>query len=153
AALQPTRKVALSATVAQALLAGYGEHNPAVATELALLFEAARDLPRAADYFLQAAGHAVRRSANQAAIALARRGLAPLQALPAAPDRARQELTLLLALGVALVATQGFASPEVEQTYRRAQALCQRSADVSALFPVLYGLWNVYLVRCQLAQC
>jgi predicted ATPase len=153
AALQPARKAALSAAVAQALVDCYGEHNPVVATELALLLEAARDFPRAAEAFLRAAGNAVRIAANPEAITLAQRGLALLQALPDTPARTRQELTLLIALGVALVATQGFASPQVEQTYLRAQALCQRLEDISALFPVLYGLWNVYLVRCELSRC
>jgi predicted ATPase/tRNA A-37 threonylcarbamoyl transferase component Bud32 len=152
-ALQPARKAALSAAVAQALVDCYGEPNPGIATELALLLEAARELPRAAEAFLRAAGNAVRVSAYPEAIALARRGLALLQALPDTPARARQELTLLIALGVALVATQGFASPEVEQTYLRAQALCQQTQDVAALVPVLYGLWNVYLVRCELSRC
>jgi predicted ATPase len=153
ASLQPARKAALSAAVAQALVGAYGEQNPAVATELALLFEAARDLPRAADYFLQAVGQAVCVSANQEAIALARRGLGVLAALPETPARARQEVTLLTALGVALIATRGFASPEVEETYLQAQARCQRTDDAQALFPVLYGLWNVYLLRCEFERC
>jgi predicted ATPase len=60
---------------------------------------------------------------------------------------------LLLALGVSLVATKGFASPEVEQTYLRARALCLHAEDTPTLLPVLYGLWNVYLLRCELARC
>src|SRR5262249_41295736 len=31
--------------------------------------------------------------------------------------------------------------------------LCQRAEDVPPLFPVLYGLWNVYLVRCRFSLC
>jgi predicted ATPase len=73
--------------------------------------------------------------------------------LPDTPDRARQERALLLALGVSLVATQGFASPDVEQTYVRARELCQRTEELPTLFPVLYGLWNLYLVRCKLDRC
>jgi predicted ATPase len=153
ASLQPTRRAALSAAVARAFLDFYGERHPAVSAELALLFEAARDFPRAAEYFLLAAEHAVGVSASREAAALARRGLALLDALSDSPGRARQELALRLALGVSLVATQGFASPEVEQTYLRARALCQQFDDVPTLFPVLYGLWNVYLVRCELARC
>ena len=153
ASLQPTRKATLSAAVAQALLDFYGPENPAVTTELAFLFEAARDFPRAAEYFLRAAEQAVRVAANQEAVVLARRGLEVLQKLPDTPDRARQELALLLALGVSLVATQGFASPDVEKTYDRARALCQRMEDIPTLFPVLYGLWNMYLVRCELTRC
>jgi predicted ATPase/tRNA A-37 threonylcarbamoyl transferase component Bud32 len=153
ASLQPARRAVLSAAVARALLGYYGEHSAAIAGEVALLFEAARDPARAADYFLQAAENAVRVSAHQEAIALARRGLTLLATLPDTPSRTRQELTLLISLGVSLVATKGFASPDVEQTYVRAQALCQRAEDIPTLFPVLYGLWNVYLVRCELARC
>ena len=51
--LGPTRRSSLSAAVAQALLGFYGEQSPAVASELALLFEVARDFGRAADYFLR----------------------------------------------------------------------------------------------------
>jgi predicted ATPase len=153
AALTPARKATWSAAAARALLGHYGEKSPTVATELALLFEAAREPDQAATYFLHAAENAVRVSANREAVVLARRGLGLLQTLPDTPDRARQERALLLALGVSLVATQGFASPDVEQTYLRARALSQRMEDLPSLFPVLYGLWNLYLVRCELARC
>jgi serine/threonine protein kinase/predicted ATPase len=151
--LTPARKTAWSAAAARALLRHYGEKSPEVATELALLFEAARDPAQAATYFLYAAEHAVRVHASREAVVLARRGLALLHTLQDTPARARQEQELLHALGVSLVATQGFASPEVEQTYVRAQALCQQAEDKSALFPVLYGLWNVCLLRCEFPRC
>jgi serine/threonine protein kinase/predicted ATPase len=153
AALTPARKAAWSAAAARALLGHYGEKSPTVATELALLFEAARDPAQAATHYLHAAENAVRVSASREAVVLARRGLALLQTLPETPARARQERALLLALGVSLVATQGFASPEVEQTYVRARALCREAEDDGSLLPVLYGLWNLYLVRCELTRC
>jgi hypothetical protein len=153
AALRPTRKAAWSAAAARALLNHHGPKSAAVATDLALLWEAAREPARAAGSFLQAAEHAVRLHAHQEAIALARRGLELLPALPEAPERCRQELQLLIALGVSQVATQGFASGDVEQTYLRARALSQQAQDVPTLFPVLYGLWNVYLVRSELSRC
>src|SRR5262249_54110875 len=151
--LRPTQKAAWSAAAAQALLSHYGDKYAVVATELALLFEAARDAARVIDYFLLAAHNAGPVSAHHEAAMLARRGLALLPKLPDTPERAQQELALLLALGVSLVATTGFASPDVEQTYLRARALCQRAEDIPTLFPVLYGLWNVYLVRCEPARC
>ena len=58
ASLRPTRKVAWNAAVAQALLRYYGAQCGAIASELAMLFEAARDFERAADYFLAAAQQA-----------------------------------------------------------------------------------------------
>jgi predicted ATPase len=153
AALTPARKAAWSAAAARALLRRYGEKNPAVATELALLFEAARDPAQAAIHYLLAAEHAVRVHASREAVVLARRGLALLQTLPDTSARTDKERALLLALGVSLVATQGFASPEVEQTYVRARELCLQAGDSSALFPVLYGLWNVCLLRCEFPRC
>jgi predicted ATPase len=57
---------------------------------------------------------------------------------------------MLIALGASLIATQGFAAPEVEQTYTRARQLCERLEDLSQLFPVLRGLWNCYGVRGEL---
>src|SRR5262249_45405364 len=97
ASVLPTRKVALSAAVARALLGYYGEYSSTVAAELALLFEVARAWIQAADFFLRAARNAVRISAHQEAAVLARRGLELLPKLPNTPERAQQELTLLLA--------------------------------------------------------
>jgi predicted ATPase len=153
AVLQPTRRAALSAAVAEALAACRGPHDPATLTPLAFLWEAARDVPRAADAFLRAAEHAAGVAAGREAELLARRGLALLARLPAGPARAEQELRLLLALGVSLVATRGFAAPDVEETYERAWGLCRDRESLPDLFPVLYGLWNVYLVRGELPRC
>jgi predicted ATPase len=153
ASLLPTRKAAWSGCAAQALLDHYREKRADVAGGLALLFEAARQPAQAIEYFLLAARNAVRVFAHKEAVGLANRGLALLERLPDTPARADQELTLLLALGVSLVATKGFASPEVEETYVRARELCLRADNTSTLFPVLYGLWNVYLLRCELPQC
>src|SRR5207249_2295221 len=79
ASLRPTRRMSLSAAVAEALLSYYGEKSATVAAELALLLEAARSFARAADYFLLAAQNAVRLFANQEAVVLARRGLEMLK--------------------------------------------------------------------------
>jgi predicted ATPase len=152
-ALRPTRKAKWSAAAAEAVRGHYGEDSAAAATELALLFEAARDPAQAVGYFLLAARNAVGLFAHREAVGLARRGLALLDKVPDAPDRARQELPLLLALGVSLIATRGFGSPDVERAYARARALCQQAEDLPTLFPVLYGLWDVYLLRCEFARC
>jgi predicted ATPase len=153
AMLLPTRKATWSGVAARALQKHYGETCPTVAAQLALLFEAARQPAKAIEYFLLAARNAVEVFAHREAVGLARRGLALLATQPDTPARSQQELPFLLALGVSLVATKGFASPEVEQTYLWAREVCQRIQDKATLFPVLYGLWNVYLLRCELLQC
>jgi predicted ATPase len=152
AALRPTRKAAWSAAAAQALLDHYGDDSAAVATELALLFEAARDADRAIDFYLQAARNAVRVFAHHEAVVLARRGLAQIETLPETPDRARRELPLHVTLGVQLQVVQGYAAPEAEQTYDRARALCERVQEAPSLFLVLWGLWMVYEVRSDLEK-
>ena len=55
-----------------------------------------------------------------------------------------------IALGASLLATKGYAAPEVEQTYIRAQHLCQHLEEPQQLFPALRGLWNYYNVRAEL---
>jgi len=146
ASLRPTRRASLSAAVAQALLGYYGEKNAAVAAELALLLEAARDYARAAEYFLLAAQNAVRLFANQEAVGLARRGLEMLKTLPDTPERPQQELTLLITLGPPLIATKGWTAPEVETIYTRAHALCRRVGETPQLFQALWGLWFFHAI-------
>jgi predicted ATPase/class 3 adenylate cyclase len=79
-------------------------------------------LEHALPYWQQAGERATQRSAYVEAIRYLTRGLELLQTLPDTPERTQQELTLQLALGVPLMATKGYAAPEVEHTYTRARA-------------------------------
>jgi adenylate cyclase len=152
ASLQPTRRALLSGNVAQALIGCYGEKNAAVAVELAWLLEAAREVARAAEYFLLAAQNAIRLFGNHEAIALARRGLELLATLPDTPERARQELSLQITLGSPLIATTGYAAPEVEQTYARAQTLCRQLGETPQLFLALWGLFYFHLTHAEIQK-
>jgi tetratricopeptide (TPR) repeat protein/predicted Ser/Thr protein kinase len=82
--LTATRKTSLSAAVAEALLGFYGDRASEAASELALLFETARNFARASDYFLIAAGNARRVYANQEALALAHRAMGNAEKLKGA---------------------------------------------------------------------
>jgi Protein kinase domain/AAA ATPase domain len=95
ALLTPARKASLSTAVAEALLGYYGEQSAAVASELAMLFEAGRDFARAADSFVVAAQNAARIYANQEAVALLGRALASAEKLRGS---ARQSRILAAAL-------------------------------------------------------
>jgi hypothetical protein len=53
------------------------------------------------------------------------------------------------ALGAALLATKGYAAPEVEHAYTQARALCQQMGETPQLVPVLFGLWRYYGARPQ----
>jgi predicted ATPase len=54
-------------------------------------------------------------------------------------------------LGAALVATNGWASPDVARAYARARELCAETGITPQLFPVLLGLCGFSLMRGQLA--
>jgi predicted ATPase len=149
AALQPTRKAAWSAAAAHSLLGHYGEKSSGLAAELAMLFEAGRDHEHAADYYLMAAENAAQVFAHHEAVTMARRGLALLDSLPDTSDRARRELSLQMMLGMQLQVAQGYAAPEAERTYARAQELRERMEEASPLHPVLWGLWMYYVVRAR----
>jgi len=144
------RRVRLHQRIGERLEEAYGAHAVDMAAELAMHFEQSRDYPRAINYLQQAAENAGRRYANREALAHLTKGLALLKTLHATLERRQQELLLYLALGASLIATQGYAAPEVEQTYTRARHLCQHLEDPQQLFPVLRGLWVYYLTRTEL---
>ena len=100
-------------------------------------------------YWQRAGQQARQRSANLEAVQHLTTGLALLAMLPEAPTRVQEELNLQLALGPALLATRGYATPEVEQTYARARVLCQQVGETPQLFQALWGLWYFYLVRAE----
>ncbi len=124
---------------------------------------------KAVDYWQQAGHRALERSANVEGTRHITLGLAALENLPPTPERARRELRLLTTIGPAFIATKGYASLEVEQTYTRARELLdgldtleaqttsslftqnEDRQNVNALrFPVLFGLWLSYLVQGRL---
>jgi predicted ATPase len=153
ASLRPTRKASLSAAVAETLLGHHGTQRFAIASEVAMLFEAARDFERAAEYFLLAAQHAARVSANKEVVVLARRGLDALTMLPETPERAQQELRLQTTLGPALMATVGIGAPEVQAVYVRAQRVCQQVGETPQLFTVIFGLYQYWIARGDYQTC
>jgi class 3 adenylate cyclase/predicted ATPase len=102
---------------------------------------------QAIPYWQRAGQQALQRSANLEAGQHLTRGLDLLSILPETPQRAQQELDLQVALGPALMATRGWAVPEVEQTYARARALCQQVGETPQLFPTLRGLCWFYFTR------
>lgn len=143
----PTRRVVLSAALAHTLEDLYADRSSAIASQLAFLYEAARDAGRASDFFLLSAQNSQGIFANKEAIALSRRGLALLAKLPETPERARKELGLQVTLAFAFMCTLGYAAPETGANMGRARELCQASHDAAILCPVLWGLWAYYLCK------
>ena len=138
--LTPTRRAERSLAIAQALAGFMGETSGAIAGDLALLFEAGRDHLNASRFFLYAARHSASVFAYPEAAILCERGLRALASLPESTGRDAQELLFSLTLGISLMATRGYGAVEVEQTYRRARALCLALNETKREFPVLWAL-------------
>jgi predicted ATPase len=101
--------------------------------------------------YLQLAGEkAASRSAHSEAITHVTNALGLLERLPETTDRIPQELALQTTLGSALMATKGYAAPEVEHVYARARELCRLVEKTPELFRVLMGLHMFYRQRGEL---
>jgi len=128
----------------------YGERAGEIAAELAMHFERGSNYKQAIKYLHQAAHNANRRFAYQEAVLLARRGLELLERLADTAERAQQELWMNLTQGVALIATKGYAAPEVGGAYARARMLCHELGETPDVSEALWGLWTFYFVRAKL---
>ncbi len=104
-------------------------------------------------YYLQAAQYAQKRSALQEAVNHLRNGLSLVPQLSSGPERDQQELSLLIALSGPLIATTGYANPEVEQVCARALGLCNSVGGGPDLPFAIYGLTTYYLNTSNLKAC
>ncbi len=143
------RCVSFHRRIGERLEVAYGGRTTEIAAELAVHFERGRDYPRAVQYRWQAGENATKRHAHQEAIGHFTQGLEALTALPDTSERAQQELLFNITLGNSLIATKGWAAPEVEKTYVRARELCEQIGETPQLFPALAGLYRFYVVRGQ----
>jgi predicted ATPase len=141
------RRKALHEKTAQAMEALYRSSLEDHYSELAYHYTRSGKAEKAVEYLHLAGQQAAQHSANAEAITHLTTALELLKTLPDSPERIQQELTLQLALGVPLMATKGFAAPEVEKVYTRARDLCRQLGETSEIFPVLLGLWLFYVTR------
>ena len=85
---------------------------------------------------------ALAHSANVEAIANFRNALQLLNALPETPERTKQEVDIQLALGIPLIAVQGYASEETREAFSRARTLCLQLGNIPEYFQALFGSWG-----------
>jgi predicted ATPase len=150
--LQPTRRAAISGSVAKALVKHHGDEAASIAGRLAILFEGARDFAASAQYFFIAAQRAVALFGFREALSLADRGIDGLRGLPDGPERKQLELGLQMIRGLSLRAVKGWAAPDLESAFGRARQLCQELNDPPELFPVLWNLTFFRMIRGDLEQ-
>jgi predicted ATPase len=143
------RRRVLHRRTAEALEALFGGNSSDHLDDLAHHYSRAGDADKASDYLGRAGQQAIQRSAYAEAIDHLNAALDLLKTLPDTPEHVRREFTLQIALGAALIATKGWAAPEVESVYTQARGLCQRVGETPQLVPVLWGLWAYYVVRAE----
>ncbi|MBI3798631.1 MAG: hypothetical protein HY268_16910, partial [Deltaproteobacteria bacterium] len=134
------RRKAIHERTAQAMEALYGATLDDHYSALAYHYSRSGNIEKAVEYLHLAGQQAVQRSAFGEALQHLTTALELLPTLPDTRERAQQELTLHLSLGMPLQAIRSFASPEVRATYTRALELCQQVGETRQLFSVLFGL-------------
>jgi predicted ATPase len=133
--------------LAQALTAQFPDIAATQPELLAHHYTAAGLHEHAVPAWQRAGERAVARSAYAEASGHFTTGLEILQGVPETPARHRQELGLQTALGLAQIAMEGYGSPNVERTYRRAYILAEQGEDLRQRFAVLFGLCRLHAVR------
>ncbi len=124
-----------------------------VAPAVALHFEKGGDISKAVHYRNIAGQVAFSKFSTDEALRHFNRGLKLFNSLSEFEKQDLDELDMLVPLGSTLVATKGYAHPEVERIYQRAHSLCLEAEKRPQLLPTLYGLCNYYMVRGEFEPC
>jgi len=142
-ALLRERQRALHARIANAMEAMYADRLAEEVERLA--HHAARgELGEKAVIYLREAGvKAFANAAHTDAVAYFTQALEVLATLAPGAGRDREELSVRLALGPALQATRGHATPEVEGSYARAGQLADAGGTPVQRFQARWGMWLV----------
>lgn len=137
--LLKSRRQRIHARIASTLESQFPESVEAEPETLAHHYAAAGLLQQAVASWLKAGQQALKRSAHPEAIGNLGKGLELVARLPDSEGRLRQEIELQTALGVTMIATRGFASPEVLQAFSKARMLSEKLDDRDQLFVALCG--------------
>jgi class 3 adenylate cyclase/predicted ATPase len=133
----------------EALFAGHLDDH---LDELAQHYTNSGNVPMALEYRERAGRQAVQRSANTDAMKSLTAAKELLMQLPASPERDQRELGLQTALGEVLMITKGWAAPETEQAYLRAQALAETGGTTTQRFSLLTGLFGIPFVGGRMRE-
>ena len=149
--MPPMRRAQIHQRIGESGAAIYGDRCSEIAAELAMHFEESRDWPRALQYLTQAAENASRKSAHHEARELAQRGLAVLKSSPQSNARDQQEVALRMTQIVSLMATRGFALPEVDDFATDGKVLFGQTDQSPQSFNSLYLLGFSYIMRGKIS--
>jgi class 3 adenylate cyclase/tetratricopeptide (TPR) repeat protein len=103
----------------------------------------------AIDYWFKAGNLALSRSANAEAVKHLRQGIELTQSQAPSAQRLRKELDFYLALGPAMAATQGYATPETLKVFSYARDLLGDSGTLTEQMTVLWGTYLAHSMRAE----
>jgi predicted ATPase len=107
---------------------------------------------QAVDYWLAAGRQALARAMLAETVALLRRGLTLVPALPDGDPRLEREFDLQVALAQALIASRGWGAPELAEAHSRARELASMLNRPRALFSALWGQFIDHWARADLKR-
>ena len=148
--LLKSRRQDLHATIATEIeerFPSLKEANPEI---LARHLSIAGQTRAAVSLWRAAADLATRRMALQESIAHLHSALQDVATLAPSPERDRAELDLHAALGTAFMLAKGWAAPEVEKAYARANQLSASLTDTDESVWTLWGICVFHLVRGEI---
>lgn len=150
--LSPVRRRHLHCRIAGALEQMHVPVANRVSGQVAAHYEQAGLAVQAIHYYRQAAAADRRMYANHEAVQQLEKALQLLGTLPGTPEQIQQELEVQTELATILMDTTGWTSLATEQAYTRALALSAQVEKSAQLFPILWGLHEVYLFQAKYDQ-
>jgi class 3 adenylate cyclase/tetratricopeptide (TPR) repeat protein len=147
--LRDTRR-ACHARIAETLRSEFPKIASGEPQTLAVHLGEAGEHEQAAAAWHAAGRLAMDRAAYQEAISRFQKGLKALESLPQNRDRRHRELALLESLGMAYYSGLGYGAPQVEETFSRAESICEDLGEHVPL-QILYGIWGVRFAQGDVA--
>jgi class 3 adenylate cyclase/predicted ATPase len=147
--LLKSRRQLLHGQIARALEASFPDIVASQPEIVAHHFTECRLVDRATDYWLKAGNLALSRSANTEAVKHLRQGIELTQSQAPSPERARKELNFYLALGPAMAATEGYATPDTLRVFAHTRDLLGDGGTLTEQMTVLWGAYLGHSMRAE----
>ena len=146
------RRKQLHERIGAAIEALYANSNEDHLDDLAHHYSRSGNVPKALEYHERAGRQAVQRWAYTDAMRALTAALKLLMGLSESPKRDQRELRLQTTLGPVLMITKGWAAPETERVYLRAQELAETGGTTAQRFLLLTGLFGTAYVGGRLQE-
>jgi class 3 adenylate cyclase/predicted ATPase len=136
------RRQEIHADIAAVLEKHFGELAENRPEILAYHYGEAGNNEKAIRCWREAGRRALANSANAEAISHYRNALQLITELPDSAQRTKEEAEIQLAMGIPLIAVEGYSAAQTREAFARARALCLKLDHPPEYFQALFGLWG-----------